>query len=129
MENFISGFLNVPEPLISKLKFRNKYHGQDEIFEFLKILNDLMRMAKDLDIEPPYEEFQDVDELPRIEVEFFHLKHLEPQELKKRVKELKDKVKNRVLYRYGFSNTISPTFLSISPISLKPSLVSRASER
>lgn len=56
--------------------FKDKYHGQKEIFTFLKTLNDLMRVAKELDIEAPYEEFIEVNELPRIEVEFYHLKHI-----------------------------------------------------
>ena len=55
--------------------FQEKYKGQLEIFDFLHELNDLMRMAKELKVEPPYAEYQSVDNLPRIEVEFYHLKH------------------------------------------------------
>ncbi len=56
-----------------KIKFETKYNGQDEISNFLKDINDLMRIAKEFDIEPPYEEYTNVDDLPRIEVEFYHL--------------------------------------------------------
>ena len=34
-----------------------------------------MRVAKELLILPPYEEYEAIDSLPRIEVEFFHLKN------------------------------------------------------
>jgi len=58
-----------------KLPISKEYHGQQEIFEFLHRLNDLMRAAKELSIIPPYEEYEAIDSLPRIEVEFFHLKN------------------------------------------------------
>lgn len=56
--------------------FKTEYHGQTGIFEFLKHLNDIMRLAKDeiIDIEPPYHEYENLDDLPVIEVEFCHLK-------------------------------------------------------
>ncbi len=57
----------------SKISFKKTYEGQEQIESFLKQINDLMRIAKDFDIEPPYNEFTNVDELPRIEVEFYHL--------------------------------------------------------
>ncbi len=56
-----------------QLDFKDEYEGQEEIFSFLKDLNDLMRVAKELDIEPPYEEYSLMDDLPTIEVEFHHL--------------------------------------------------------
>ena len=56
-----------------KISFVNSYEGQEKIEGFLKKINDLMRIAKDYDIEPPYGEFTNVDDLPRIEVEFYHL--------------------------------------------------------
>jgi len=59
-----------------RFEFQERYQGQEEIFSFLKTLNDLMRAAKELGIQPPYSEFRDVDELPRIEVEFFYLKQM-----------------------------------------------------
>ncbi|CAK0746678.1 putative Dynamin-type G domain-containing protein [uncultured Gammaproteobacteria bacterium] len=56
--------------------FLNRYEGQAKIFAFLKNLNDLMRLARDpaIDIEPPFDEFNGVAELPVIEVEFYHLR-------------------------------------------------------
>ena len=57
----------------NKISFEESYEGQEEIEKFLKKINDLMRIAKDFEIEPPYKNFTDVDELPRIEVEFYHL--------------------------------------------------------
>jgi hypothetical protein len=57
-------------------EFRNSYKNREEIFEFLKTLNDLMRLAKDLGLKPPYREFEKIDELPRIEVEFYYLKNM-----------------------------------------------------
>lgn len=54
---------------------KEKYEGQQEIFCFLHQLNDLMRAAKEIDIVPPYNEYQRIDSLPRIEVEFYHLKN------------------------------------------------------
>lgn len=56
--------------------FKTEYQGQEGIFEFLKHLNDIMRLAKDkiIDISPPYGEYEQLDDLPVIEVEFCHLK-------------------------------------------------------
>lgn len=56
-----------------KITFNTVYNGKNEINIFLEVLNDLMRIANDFNIEPPYEEFTNIDELPRIEVEFYHL--------------------------------------------------------
>jgi len=51
-----------------------QYKGQAAIFNILQHVNDLMRMAKALEMTPPYHQYQQIDQLPRIEVEFFHLK-------------------------------------------------------
>lgn len=55
--------------------FNTEYQGQAAIFEFLKHLNDIMRLAKHslIDIEPPYQEYTNVKDLPVIEVEFCYL--------------------------------------------------------
>lgn len=60
------------------VRFKERYEGQEAIFGFLKGLNDLMRLARDpaIDIEPPFDDYDGIDELPVIEVEFFHLRHL-----------------------------------------------------
>lgn len=49
------------------------HHGEKEIFEFLKNLNDLVRLATLLNAEFPFEAYSQVDNLPVIEVEFSHL--------------------------------------------------------
>jgi predicted GTPase len=56
--------------------FQAKYNGQQNIFSFLKHLNDLMRLAKEelIKIEPSYSAYENLDNLPVIEIEFFHLK-------------------------------------------------------
>lgn len=54
--------------------FLDSYTGEKEIFNFLKNLNDMMRAAKELNLEPPFKEFENVNQLPRIEVEFDYLK-------------------------------------------------------
>ncbi|MCX7097197.1 MAG: dynamin family protein [Methylococcales bacterium] len=59
--------------------FKTEYEGQEGIFEFLKHLNDIMRLAKDkiIDIAPPYGEYEQLDDLPVLEVEFCHLNGME----------------------------------------------------
>ena len=61
----------------NQISFKKCYEGQEEIESFLKQINDLMRIAKDFNIEPPYNDFTDVNDLPRIEVEFYHLAKVE----------------------------------------------------
>jgi hypothetical protein len=60
------------DPSLSAIATR--YEGQAAIFNILQHVNDLMRMAKALEMIPPYHEYQQINQLPRIEVEFFHLK-------------------------------------------------------
>jgi len=59
--------------------FRTTYSGQNEIFHFLKHLNDIMRLAKELHIsvDDVYESYQESKDLPLIEVEFCHLQAME----------------------------------------------------
>lgn len=49
------------------------HYGEKEIFEFLKNLNDLVRLATLLNAEFPFDAYSQVDHLPVIEVEFSHL--------------------------------------------------------
>jgi replication fork clamp-binding protein CrfC len=58
-------------------KHKKIYHGADEIFQFLKGLNDLVRLSKELDIEFPFQDYDEIHELPVIEVEFAHLRETE----------------------------------------------------
>lgn len=79
-ENIESDFLKTAEgqefkkTITSNFSFLASYSGEKNIFEFLRTLNDMMRIAKELDLQPPFKEFENVDQLPRIEVEFKHLK-------------------------------------------------------
>ena len=77
-------YKNVGKELVDNIikqefgQFKEKYEGQEEIFDFLKSLNDLMRLSIDsnIDIELPLEEYKSIDDFPSIEVEFFHLTNL-----------------------------------------------------
>ena len=75
LESEVAQKLSVKLKQNNGFRFTGEYRGQAEIFEFLQELNDLMRMAKELEVEPPYAEYQSVESLPRIEVEFYHLRH------------------------------------------------------
>ncbi|WNB75767.1 dynamin family protein [Methylomonas koyamae] len=58
-------------------KHKQVYQGADEIFQFLKGLNDLVRLSRELDIEFPFQDYDEIHELPVIEVEFAHLRETE----------------------------------------------------
>lgn len=47
--------------------------GEKKIFEFLSSINDLVRIAPLFDLEFPFHQYQDLERLPVIEVEFVHL--------------------------------------------------------
>jgi hypothetical protein len=61
---------------------KEHYEGQKQIFEFLKKLNDLVRLAQDpyIDVEFPIGQYEDLNDLPFIEVEFTHLASLKEVE-------------------------------------------------
>jgi len=65
--------------LLEKIKleepFAPHHEGEDNIFHFLKGLNDLVRLCFALDVPFPFEHYTAVDTMPVIEVEFSHLKH------------------------------------------------------
>jgi len=50
------------------------YKGADAIFEFLKGLNDLVRLCQELGVDFPFSDYDEIHELPVIEVEFAHLR-------------------------------------------------------
>ncbi|MDR2199442.1 MAG: dynamin family protein [Deltaproteobacteria bacterium] len=50
-----------------------EYHGSGEIFRFLSDFNDLVRISDELDLKFPFNSYGDINLLPLIEVEFFHL--------------------------------------------------------
>nr|WP_314562224.1 dynamin family protein [uncultured Pseudomonas sp.] len=65
------------QPLLQLIKengrFKNCYQGPEGIFWFLRSLNDLVRVAFALDVHFPFESYDEIHEIPAIEVEFFHL--------------------------------------------------------
>ncbi len=56
--------------------FSTRYQGAENIFWFLKSLNDLVRLCQELEIAFPFEYYDEVHEMPVIEVEFAHLRHM-----------------------------------------------------
>ncbi|HEW9976704.1 dynamin family protein [Shewanella algae] len=64
----------VAQGLLSGGKVARVYKNESGIFEFLKGLNDLVRLASKLECEFPFEAFKAATELPVIEVEFQHLR-------------------------------------------------------
>lgn len=67
--------------LITSLKngilYKKEYHGADSIFDFLKGLNDLVRLCREIDVDFPFSDYDEIHELPVIEVEFAHLREME----------------------------------------------------
>lgn len=65
------------QPLLQLIKengrFKNCYQGPEGIFWFLRSLNDLVRVAFALDVHFPFESYDEIHEIPAIEVEFSHL--------------------------------------------------------
>lgn len=57
-----------------KAKLKTKYQGSDSIFYFLKTLNDLVRLSKELDVDFPFSEYDEINEIPKIKIEFIHLR-------------------------------------------------------
>lgn len=51
-----------------------KISGSDNIHHFLKTLNDLARLTAKMGLEFPYEDYENIDDLPVIKVEFLSLK-------------------------------------------------------
>ena len=57
--------------------FKRIYEGASEIAEFLKDLNDLVRLSSRFDLEFPFGDYDEVGEMPVIEVEFAHLSEMQ----------------------------------------------------
>lgn len=57
-----------------KNRYENQYHGSDAIFDFLRGLNDLVRLSQELEIDFPFEKYTSMNQFPIIEIEFVHLK-------------------------------------------------------
>jgi predicted GTPase len=54
-------------------RFDNCYQGPEAIFWFLRSLNDLVRVALELGVDFPFDSYDEIHEIPAIEVEFSHL--------------------------------------------------------
>lgn len=54
-------------------KIHDTYSGEAGIFEFLKMVNDLVRLCRELKVDFPFGEYDEIHELPVIEVEFASL--------------------------------------------------------
>lgn len=57
--------------------FKLNYQGTNEIAEFLRDLNDLVRLASELKVEFPFSDYNEIHEMPVVEVEFAHLQETE----------------------------------------------------
>ncbi|EOW7304278.1 dynamin family protein [Shigella boydii] len=62
--------------------FEKYYLGAQPIFHCLKSLNDLVRLAKALDVDFPFSAYAAIEHIPVIEVEFVHLAVLDYTQLK-----------------------------------------------
>ena len=61
------------------IKITKKALGEKKIFDFLVSMNDLVRIAPHFDLSFPFDQYQDIDQLPIIEIEFVHLKNMKKQ--------------------------------------------------
>lgn len=63
--------------VVSGENIGNLYKGSSEISYFLTAINDLVRLSPIFDIDFPFSNYDEVRELPVIEVEFLHLKGMD----------------------------------------------------
>ena len=68
-QDLLNSFELIPKPI----RFQQNYNGAEAIFEFLKTLNDLVRLSMELDVEFPFSSYAQIHELPVIKIEFVHL--------------------------------------------------------
>lgn len=61
------------EKIQQGLKIQTEALGEKEIFSFLVYLNDLVRISPKFGLTFPFDQYQDIDQLPVIEIEFSHL--------------------------------------------------------
>lgn len=74
-ESIHKDMLELIEFIKSGNKFQNSYEGEENIFTFLRQLNDLVRLAKDMEkvdssIKFPFEAYKNFENLPKIDVAF-----------------------------------------------------------
>jgi GTPase SAR1 family protein len=62
------------EEIRTNFKLETRYEGEEGIFNFLKSLNDLVRLSTELRTDFPFKSYTSVADFPSIDVEFFHLK-------------------------------------------------------
>lgn len=65
------------ETVQEKRQFPARCNGADEIFLFLRRLNDLVRLAALLGSDFPFDSYDEIHEMPVIEVEFSHLRGMD----------------------------------------------------
>ena len=76
-ENFDKATKKVLKEIKEKLTINENYLGRAEIFEALRVINDLMRVAKVVGVEAPYSKLKKSSDFPKIEVEFSYLQDKE----------------------------------------------------
>ena len=64
------------EQVRNKQLFSESHEGSDAIFNFLKSLNDLVRLCTELEVDFPFSAYSRIESLPVIEVEFIHLNQM-----------------------------------------------------
>lgn len=69
--------LDVVERIRSNQPISAEAIGEKAIFQFLKLVNDLVRISDRFDADFPDEKYQKINELPVIEIEFAHLKEMD----------------------------------------------------
>ena len=79
LEAFAAGqdIADILEMLDRGTDFPASCRGEEEIFGFLRRLNDVVRLASLLELEFPFDSYDEVHEMPVIEVEFSHLRGME----------------------------------------------------
>ena len=65
------------EKIRQKKPINHEAVGEFAIFDFLKSVNDLVRISPILGIDFPFSDYDEIHELPIIEIEFTHLKEME----------------------------------------------------
>ena len=61
----------------TETQLKSIYQGADEIFQFLRSLNDLVRLSTALGTDFPFDDYDEMHELPVIKVEFASLRGIE----------------------------------------------------
>lgn len=80
-QQVISAYCNESEDAAYVIDFvrsgssvKERYTGVEGIFGFLKVINDLVRLCREVGVEFPFERYSEVHQLPIIEVEFSYLR-------------------------------------------------------